>query len=67
MSRGRPAAVRRERGRGDDAVLDIASGEVVARIPVGREPEGVVATPNGRWVVVTNESDNSVSFIDRAR
>jgi YVTN family beta-propeller protein len=33
---------------------------------VGREPEGVAVTPDGRWVLVTNESDNSVSIIDAA-
>ena len=33
-------------------------------MPVGREPEGVGITPDGRWVLVTNESDNSVSVID---
>ena len=46
------------------SVVDVASGSVVARIPVGREPEGVGITPDGRWVLVTNESDNSVSVID---
>ena len=46
------------------SVVDVASGAVVARVPVGREPEGVGITPDGRWVLVTNESDNSVSVID---
>lgn len=45
-------------------VLDVASGKVVARIAVGREPEGVSLSPNGRWVLVTSESDNAVAVID---
>jgi YVTN family beta-propeller protein len=31
---------------------------------VGREPEGVRASADGRWVLVTSEGDNSVSIID---
>ena len=46
------------------SVVDVASGAVVQRVPVGREPEGVAVTPDGRWVLVTNESDDSVSIID---
>jgi YVTN family beta-propeller protein len=45
-------------------VVDVASGAVTARVPVGREPEGVAVTPDGRYVLITNESDNSVSIID---
>ena len=40
------------------------SGAVVGRVPVGREPEGVGVSPDGRWVLITNESDSSVSIID---
>jgi YVTN family beta-propeller protein len=42
----------------------VESGAVVARIKVGREPEGVGMSPDGQWVLVSNESDNSVSVID---
>jgi YVTN family beta-propeller protein len=45
-------------------VLDIRSGNIVARVPVGKEPEGVRVAPGGAWVLVTNESDNSISIID---
>jgi YVTN family beta-propeller protein len=31
---------------------------------VGTEPEGVRASPNGRWVVVTNETGNSITLVD---
>lgn len=45
-------------------VLDVRSGKIQARVPVGREPEGVRVSPGGTWVLVTNESDNSISIID---
>ena len=45
-------------------VLDTKSGKIVARVPVGKEPEGVRVSPDGRWTLVTNESDNSISIID---
>jgi YVTN family beta-propeller protein len=45
-------------------VLDLKSGAIVARVPVGKEPEGVRVAPGGNWVLVTNESDNSISIID---
>ena len=45
-------------------VLDTKTGRIVARVPVGREPEGVRVSPDGKYVLVTNESDNSVSIID---
>ena len=31
---------------------------------VGREPEGVRASADGRWVLVTSEEDNSLAIID---
>ena len=49
---------------GRTSVVDIASGKLIASIPVGIEPEGVAVAPNGRWVFVTNESDHAVSVID---
>ncbi len=45
-------------------VIDLDSGAIRARVPVGKEPEGVRVAPGGKWVLVTNESDNSVSVID---
>jgi YVTN family beta-propeller protein len=45
-------------------VLDLRTGDITARVPVGREPEGVRVAPGGAWVLVTNESDNSISIID---
>ena len=43
-----------------------ASGAIVATIPVGHEPEGVRVAPNGKWVIVTSETDSTISIIDTA-
>ncbi len=50
----------------DDLVLqiDIASGHVMRRIPVGRNPMGIAAGGGAVWVV--NSLDGSVSRIDPA-
>ncbi|HLY51382.1 MAG TPA: cytochrome D1 domain-containing protein, partial [Steroidobacteraceae bacterium] len=46
------------------AVLDARSGQVLARVPVGREPEGVRVSPDGRWILVTSEEEDLVTIID---
>jgi len=45
-------------------VLNVATGGLEASVPVGHEPEGVRVSPNGRWVIVTNETGNSVTVVD---
>jgi len=45
-------------------VIELKSGKTLARVPVGKEPEGVRVAPDGKHVLVTNESDNSISIID---
>jgi YVTN family beta-propeller protein len=45
-------------------VIELKSGKIVARVPVGKEPEGVRVSPDGKHVLVTNESDNSISILD---
>ena len=45
-------------------MLDAARGRVLATVPAGREPEGVRVSPNGRWVLVTSEEDNTVTIVD---
>jgi YVTN family beta-propeller protein len=42
----------------------VLRGRVAAKVAVGREPEGVRASPDGRWVLVTSETGNSVAIID---
>ena len=39
---------------GNLTFVDLASGQVIARIPVGEEPHEVAASPDGRFAVVTN-------------
>ena len=55
-------------GGGDGAalasVVEIATGNIVAELPVGGEPEGVTLSPDGRWVYVTSENDSQVTVID---
>jgi YVTN family beta-propeller protein len=48
------------------AVIDTASHTVIATLPVGAGPSGVAATPDGRFVYVTNNRgpEFSVSVID---
>ena len=50
------------------AVIDVASNSVIATVPVGEGPAGVAATPDGRFVYVTNNRgpEFSVSVIDVA-
>jgi hypothetical protein len=56
---------------GNLAFVDFASGKVVARVPVGREPHEVAASPDGKYTAVTNTGayenpGNSLSLIDIA-
>lgn len=48
------------------SVLDVASMQVITHIFVGSDPMGVVFSPDGKRVFVTNYGDNSVSVIDAA-
>jgi DNA-binding beta-propeller fold protein YncE len=54
---------------GDVAFVDFASGNVVARVPVGREPHEVAASADHRFALVTNTGSyanpgNTLSVID---
>ena len=42
------------------------SGRIVKKIEVGTEPETAVASPDGRWIAVSNETSNDVHLIDTA-
>jgi YVTN family beta-propeller protein len=39
------------------------TGETVASLVVGTEPEGCRVSPEGRWVYITSETSNVVSVI----
>jgi YVTN family beta-propeller protein len=47
-------------------VLDLATNQIVDRIPVGSEPGGAAMTPDGRQVYVANAKSGDVSVIDPA-
>jgi YVTN family beta-propeller protein len=47
-------------------VIDTASNNVVATIPVGQSPTAVAITPDGTHAYVTNLTDGTVSVIDTA-
>lgn len=49
---------------GSVSVVDLASGRQVAQIVVGLHPSGMIATPDGKHVVVANASSDTLSVID---
>jgi len=51
-------------GAGQVWVIDTATDQVAARVPVGRHPAHVVLTPDGRFAYVTNGGENTVSVVD---
>jgi YVTN family beta-propeller protein len=46
------------------SVIDIATNNVTATVPVGTGPGGVAVSPDGTKVYVTNSDDNTTSVID---
>ncbi len=46
------------------AVIDTATDEVIANIPVGDEPWRTYASPDGTTMVVLNNGDQTISVID---
>ncbi len=51
-------------GSDDVSVIDRLTSTVSTNVPAGLGPDGVAATPDGRWVYVTNFSSNTISVID---
>jgi YVTN family beta-propeller protein len=51
-------------GSDDISVIDAVTNTVTATIPVGTDPDGIAATPDGRRLYVTNFLSNEVSVID---
>ena len=47
-------------------VVDVASGHVTHKIPVGRVPRGIALSPDGRRIYVTNAWSDTVSVINTA-
>src|SRR5579863_1237440 len=48
----------------DISVIDQNSNSVIATIPVGNDPRGIVVTPDGSKVYVANYDDGTVSVIN---
>ena len=48
---------------GDVTVIDIYSRHVVARIPVGQDPQEVVITPDNQYALVLNRKSGDVAVI----
>ena len=53
-------------GDNNVSVIDVSTKTLVKSISVGDNPQGVVATPDGRKVYVTNANNRSVSVISTA-
>jgi YVTN family beta-propeller protein len=49
---------------GQGVVMDAATGQQLAIMPVGGEPEGVTLSPDGRWVYMSSEQDHQIAVID---
>jgi YVTN family beta-propeller protein len=45
------------------SIVELATGSIFS-VPVGREPEGVKASPDGQFVLVTAETDHNVTILD---
>ena len=48
------------------SVIDAATNEVVAEVPVGRRPWGIAVSPDGSRIYTANGASNDVSVIDAA-
>ena len=46
--------------------MDIKSGDILAEVPVGVEPEGMGVSPDGKFTVATSESTSMAHVIDNA-
>jgi YVTN family beta-propeller protein len=51
---------------GTVSVIDTKNNTFIATVPVRSIPDGVVASPDGKKVYVTNRNSNSISVIDTA-
>ena len=47
-------------------VIDTQTDEVVAKVPVGERPRGVLVTADGQQVYVANGNSDNISVIDAA-
>ncbi len=52
---------------GSVSIVDLATGKTTGEIVVGLHPSAIVATPDGRHVLVANSNSDTVSVIDAKR
>src|SRR5690349_10605465 len=45
-------------------VIDVASNTVIKTLNVGKQPHGIAATNDGRWVWIATEGDGKIHKID---
>lgn len=45
-------------------IVDVASGKLLARIPTGKDPHVVAASPDGRWAYVANTNGHNQTIQD---
>jgi len=50
-------------GSGDVTVIDIYSRHVIARIPVGQDPQDVVITPDSQYALILNRKSGDIAVI----
>jgi YVTN family beta-propeller protein len=65
--RAEPFAYITNQGSHDVSVIDLALQKVVATVPVGRSPAGVVASTRAGRVFVSNPDSKTISVIDMRR
>jgi len=63
-----PALLKFSRTHGKDATNDLSasSNYVITRIPVGRNPRGIVLSPDGHRLYVANRMDDTISVLNTA-
>ena len=49
---------------GSVSVVDLKAGKELTQIVVGLHPAGIIATPDGRYVLVANANSDTVAIID---
>jgi YVTN family beta-propeller protein len=52
---------------GSVSIVDLDAGREIGQIVVGLHPSGMIATANGRYVLVANANSDSISVIDCER
>jgi len=63
-TRARVDPVRRIASEGSVTVIDLAANQVRGEILTGRHASGLTVSPDGRFVVVANAADDTLSVID---